>query len=155
VGGLHSGRRPLLSLLLIFLLLKGTFREYSRNVNEHSGNIQGMSTNIQGMPRNIQGMPRNIQRTFRECQGTFREHSGNAKEHSGNIRGMPRNIQGTFRECQGTFREHPVRVEVDTPERPSQQQEALTESTKVDAEHNLPTWVPMTRVDMTKQRGNI
>jgi hypothetical protein len=34
--------------------------------------------------------------------------------------------------------------------RPSQLQEALREGTKVDAEHNLPVWVPKTRVNMTK-----
>ena len=45
-----------------------------------------------------------------------------------------------------------VRVEVDAREPPSQLQEALKESTKVDAEYNLPTWVPKTRDNMTKRR---
>jgi hypothetical protein len=40
---------------------------------------------------------------------------------------------------QGTFREHSGRVEVDAREPPSQLQEALEESTKVDAEYILPT----------------
>ena len=45
---------------------------------------------------------------------------------------------------------------MDAREPPSQLQEALKESTKVDTEYNLPTWVPKTRVNMTKRRsGNI
>jgi hypothetical protein len=31
-------------------------------------------------------------------------------------------------------------------------QEALKEGTKVDAEYNLPTWVPKMRVNKTKRR---
>jgi hypothetical protein len=41
---------------------------------------------------------------------------------------------------------------VDAREPPSQLQEALKGSTKVDAEYNLPTWIPKTRVNMTKRR---
>jgi hypothetical protein len=51
-------------------------------------------------------------------QGTFREHSGN---------------------IQGTLRERSVKVEVGANEPPSQLQEALKESTKVDAKSNLQT----------------
>jgi hypothetical protein len=40
---------------------------------------------------------------------------------------------------------------VDAYEPPSQLQGALKESTKVDAEYNLPTWVPKTRVNTTKR----
>jgi hypothetical protein len=85
-------------------------------------------------------------------RGTFGEHSGNIqgtfREHSGNIQGtfMVREHAGHF---EGTFTNNSVRVEVDAREPPSQLQEALKESTKVDAEYNLPTWVPKTRVDMT------
>jgi hypothetical protein len=50
---------------------------------------------------------------------------------------------------QGTSSELPVGVEVDARESPSQLQEALKESTKVDVEYNLPTWVPKTRVNKT------
>jgi hypothetical protein len=41
---------------------------------------------------------------------------------------------------------------VDTHEPPSQLQEALKESAKVDPEYNLPTWVPKMRVKMNKRR---
>jgi hypothetical protein len=43
-------------------------------------------------------------------------------------------------------------VELDARGPPSQLQEALKESAKVDAEYNFPTWVPKTRVNMTKRR---
>jgi hypothetical protein len=43
-------------------------------------------------------------------------------------------------------------VEADARGPPSQLQEALKEITKVDAENSLPTWVPKTRVNMTKRR---
>jgi hypothetical protein len=32
--------------------------------------------------------------------------------------------------------------------------EALKESAKIDAEYNLPTWIPKKRVNMTKHSGN-
>jgi hypothetical protein len=81
-----------------------------------------------------------MQRTLREhsgnIQGTFRGHSGDIQ---GTFRERSGNIQVTFRErsgnVQGTFREHPVRVELDASDPPSQLQEALTKSTKVDAEY--------------------
>jgi hypothetical protein len=67
------------------------------------------------------------------------------REHSGNF--------------QGTFGEHSVRVEVDARWPASQLQEALEESTKVNAAYNLPTWVPKTRINKTKRfrehSGNI
>jgi hypothetical protein len=53
---------------------------------------------------------------------------------------------------RGTFSAHSVRVKVDAREPPSQLQEGRKESTKVDAEYNLPTWVPKTRVNKTKRR---
>jgi hypothetical protein len=87
------------------------------------------------------------------CPATFREHSGN----TGTFREQG-NVQGTFREnvgntpvhrdehycpynanIQGTIRERSVRVEVDACELPSQLQEGLKESTKVDTEINLRT----------------
>jgi hypothetical protein len=40
----------------------------------------------------------------------------------------------------------------DAREPPSQLQEALKKSAKVDAEYNLPTWVPKTRANKTKRR---
>jgi hypothetical protein len=88
--------------------------------------------------------------------GAFLEHSGiiqrTLREHSRNIQGTFGENQGIFRKqslnMQGPFREHSVRVEVDACESPSQLQEAHKESTKVDAEYNLPTWVPKTRVNI-------
>jgi hypothetical protein len=56
------------------------------------------------------------------------------------------NIQGTFRTYSGN-----IQVEL-TGEPPSQLQEALKKSTKVDAKYNLPTRVPKTRVNKTKRR---
>jgi hypothetical protein len=96
-----------------------------------------------------------------------------SSEHSGNIRGTLVNIQWTFREHSAIFSEHSVechlRVELgaacilvniqwtfreswaDAREPPSQLQEALKKSTKVDAEYNLQTWIPKTRVNKTKR----
>jgi hypothetical protein len=51
------------------------------------------------------------------------------------------NIQGTLRESWADAREPP-----------SQLQEALKKSTKVDTEYNLQTWVPKMRVNKTKRR---
>jgi hypothetical protein len=44
------------------------------------------------------------------------------------------------------------RVEADARGPPSQLQEALKKSTKVDAKYNMPTRAPKTRVNMTKRR---
>jgi hypothetical protein len=55
-------------------------------------------------------------------------------------------------QCLATCREHSVQVEVHAREPPSKLQEAFKESTKVDAEYNLPTWVPKTGVNKTKRR---
>ena len=71
------------------------------------------------------------------------------EEPLGNIQGILRERSGNI---QGAFGEHSVRAEVDALEPPFQLQEAFKESTKVDAEYNLPTWVPKTRVNMTKRR---
>ena len=53
---------------------------------------------------------------------------------------------------QRILSDNSVRVEVDAHEPPSKLQEELEESTKVDAEYNLPTWVRKTRVNKTKRR---
>jgi hypothetical protein len=71
------------------------------------------------------------------CPQTF----GAFREHSGNI--------------QGTFREHSGRVEADARGPPSQLQEALTESTKVDAEYSLPTRIPNIKGTFREHSENI
>jgi hypothetical protein len=58
-------------------------------------------------------------------------------------------MERKFREHE---REHLGRVEADTRGPPSQPQEALEKSTKVDAEYDVVTWVPKIRVNMTKRR---
>jgi hypothetical protein len=69
---------------------------------------------------------------------------------SGNIRGNMRGyMRGNMRgNIQGTFSVSSA----DAREPPSQLQEALLKSIKVNAEYNLPTRVPKTRVDNTKRR---
>jgi hypothetical protein len=83
-------------------------------------------------------------------QGPFRDYAGTNQDHLGNIQGSFRDHAGTTQEPQ---REHSGRVEADARGPPSQLEEALKESTKVDAEYNLLTWVPTNmKVNMTIQR---
>jgi hypothetical protein len=69
-------------------------------------------------------------------------HSGNIQHHTGNIQHHSGNIQDPFKSSSRSGARGP----------PPQLQEALEESNKVDAEYNLPTWVPKTRVYLIKRR---